>query len=349
MKIHLLDRSGAEKIDRDAWQSLADHSVTPNPFYEPWCLLPALRHLHRIETVFVVTAYLQQRLIALFPICLKKKGPGLRLLSIWRFQDCLLTDVLCEVEQDFPEIAETLMRKLDAQLWVSSTHTAHGFPIGDPRNYFRIVRPRKAITRKYGWNQYLELQPRKMRNENRRVMSRLFEREGVRYVTSDSELRSRWLPLYADLENRSWKGVEGSAICKDNERHAFYRNVMQLGEPLKKIEFQAISIGEDMASMSFRYKAQRNAYEIKTSYCYDYRNLYPGVVLELLNIKGILESDIDLADSCAPSNSVVERIWPDEILIYRTTFFGNSVKSRLYSAALKGYRKIRPWQKRRKS
>jgi hypothetical protein len=349
MKIRLLDRSEAETLDRDAWQSLADHSVTPNPFYEPWCLLPALRHLHPGHTVLVAAVYIRQRLVALFPICLTKKGPGLRLLRLWRFQDCLLTDVLCDVEQTFPEIAEALMRKLDAQVWVSSTHTTHGFSVGDPRNYFRIVRPRKAITEKYGWNRYLELQPRKVRKENRRVMSRLLEREGVRYVTGDRGLRSRWFPLYADLENRSWKGIEGSAICRDNDRYAFYRDVMQLGEPLKKIEFQAISIGEDMAAMSFRYTAQRNAYEIKTSYCPDYRNLYPGVVLELLNIKGLLESDIEVADSCAPSNSVVERIWPNEIPIYRTTFFGNSVKSRFYSAALKGYRKIRPWHKHRQS
>jgi hypothetical protein len=85
---------------------------------------------------------------------------------------------------------------------------------------------------------------------------------------------------------------------------------------------------EECFAISFRYKSKNIAYEIGTTYTEKYKNYYPGVALELLNIRNILESDYEMADSCSAHNTVVDRIWPDDIVLCRTVIFENSLLGR---------------------
>src|SRR5260370_35753884 len=57
-----------------AWQELARHAVEPNPFYEPWLVLPALRSFGTGELRFVfvygptIPPSRRQVLLGFFPI-----------------------------------------------------------------------------------------------------------------------------------------------------------------------------------------------------------------------------------------------------------------------------------------
>src|SRR6266478_5680049 len=53
----LLTDSAELEALQDAWEELAAASVEPNPFYEPWMLLPALRSFARRERVEVVLVF----------------------------------------------------------------------------------------------------------------------------------------------------------------------------------------------------------------------------------------------------------------------------------------------------
>src|ERR1700704_5320538 len=71
---------------QDAWEDLAAASVEPNPFYEPWMLLPALRSFARRERVEVVLVLRGDRLCGLFPVVHRRGQAGL-----WRHPYCYLT------------------------------------------------------------------------------------------------------------------------------------------------------------------------------------------------------------------------------------------------------------------
>jgi hypothetical protein len=339
--VRLLDRRETESIDPAAWASLARHSRCPNPFYESWNLLPALRHLEPRAEIKVVTVYRAGELAALFPVCVQRRAPW-RYLKVWCFRDCLISDVLQLPGIALRPVVQTVMRRLAAMATISPMHSPGGFDLHPDRALCRFERHRKAITRFDGWDAYESRLPRKDRKENRRVIRRLLEREGIRYATADSGLVSGWLPGYLQVEQGSWKTGRGNAIAADEARLGYFREAISAGEAQHKVQFQGLFDGAEPIAMSFRFTAQSHAFEIKTSYLENRRRLYPGVVLELLNLRDVLaHHEFSLVDSCAFRNRVVDRIWPDQIPIMNSITFADSVAGHIADRMTRLYRTIR--------
>lgn len=338
--LRLVDRADAATIDPDAWDLLAENARVPNPFYERWNLLSALKHLDKSEKVFIVTGYHSGRLVCLFPVCLKRKAVFFPYLMLWQFRDCLMSDVLYDGSVPLSSVFRALMDRLKVQMIVSPTHRKEGFEIASDCGFCQIRRSRKAIVRSTSWEEYQSTLPRKYRKENRRIMTRLLDKVGARYVTAEEDLAERWLPLYMDTENISWKARHGHVTSSDIDRRSYLEEAISRGEKKKKIEFQALVKGDDVLAISFRFKAQNNAYDIKTTYSEKYKNYYPGVVLELLNIKSVLEKGFTLVDSCAFKNKVVDRLWPDDVVLYRTVVFKKTIAGKLAQLVYMGYRQI---------
>src|SRR5438105_122621 len=57
---------------RGPWQELAAAAAEPNPFYEAWSLLPALRTFARGERIEVVLAFRGEALCGLFPMVYRR-------------------------------------------------------------------------------------------------------------------------------------------------------------------------------------------------------------------------------------------------------------------------------------
>jgi hypothetical protein len=288
--------------------------------------LPALKHLDLQDTIYVVTIYDDQELIGLFPVCIKSGGLRVRYISIWKFKDCCLTDPLY-IRDSLPFYIFThLMERLNAHAVISATHTNYELGSDAQNKSYRFRRSRGAITDFIGWNSYADGLNSKHRSENKRVMSRLLNQKDVSYITSDTALSSKWLPLFIHLDSNSMKGKEGRAIEQDKERLEYFTETIRLGERAKKIKFQILQKGPEVLAMSFRYITRNSTYEIKTTFNVKYKKQYPGIVLELLSIKDILNSGYDLADSCAtPHNPVINRIWPNRRDIFRTVIFRKSL------------------------
>ncbi len=325
MEIRILDRSEVSSIDPDSWDRLADNSCVPNPFYERWHLLSALEHLDLGNEVLVVTAYREDRLVCLFPVVLQRKALLFRYIELWHFCDCLASDVLREPGVTFGPILKEVMNRLQATVVVSPAHVEEGFDLDSDFSYCRTRKRRRAVTQFTSWEGYLQRLPRKYRKESKRILSRLMEKEGVRYVTSEKELSSKWFPLYCDIEDQSWKAKDGRLLSAEIENIHYYEQALERGEAQNKVEFQALLKNDEVLAISFRFKTGRKAFEVKTSYNEKYKSLYPGVVLELMNIRNVLDTDFALVDSCGWHNKVVERVWPDRIDVYRTVIFKCSI------------------------
>jgi hypothetical protein len=341
MEIRILNRSEVGSIDPDSWDRLADSACVPNPFYERWHLLSALEYLDLEDEVLVVTAYREDRLVCLFPVVMQRKALLFRYIALWHFCDCLASDVLREPGVTFGPILKEVMDRLQATVVISPAHVEAGFDVDPDFSYCRTRKPRRAVTQFTSWENYLQRLPRKYRKESKRILSRLIEKEGVRYVTSEKELSSKWFPLYCEIEDQSWKAKDGRLLSAEKESIHYYEKALERGEVQKKVEFQALLKGDEVIAISFRFKTGRKAFEVKTSYNNDYKSLYPGVVLELLNIRNVLDADYSLVDSCGWHNQVVERIWPDRIDVYRTVIFRCSIPGQIAKLVYRFVKRLR--------
>src|SRR4051812_49302881 len=70
---------------QEAWQELAADAAEPNPFYEPWMLLPALRSFSRAGEVEVILVFRDERLCGLFPVAFRRGRA-----ELWRHPYCYL-------------------------------------------------------------------------------------------------------------------------------------------------------------------------------------------------------------------------------------------------------------------
>ena len=341
LRMRIVDREQVETIDPQAWDRLADRSRTANPFYERWNLIAALNHLDKDETIFIVTVYEGERLVCLFPALLKRKAGPFRYLSVWQFGDCLVSDVLCEPGVPLPAVLDHLMDMFKVTVLISSRHTDGGFDVLPDAFFCQLQSERKAVIEAISWDEYQARVPGKHRKENKRIVNRLIQKEHAKYLTSDVQITARWFPDYLRMERESWKSVSGGSIYSEECRRNYFAEALERGERQNKVEFQGIYIDGDPVAMSFRFKAQRNAYEIMTAYSSRYKHLYPGVVLELLNLDGIFKDRFALVDSCNYNNKVVDRVWPDRITISRTVVFGRSAVGRIERWGYRQFRRFR--------
>ena len=74
------------------WEELAAHALEPNPFYEPWILLPALRAQGEGEQFRCISIWDEGRLLGLFPFERRRRFKGLPVttLTSWRHSAYLL-------------------------------------------------------------------------------------------------------------------------------------------------------------------------------------------------------------------------------------------------------------------
>ena len=95
------------------WEELAAHAIEPNPFYEPWILLPALRA--QGEGGEFVSIWDQGRLIGLFPFERRRRFKGLPVatLTSWRHSAYLLCTPLVRADAAL-ECLRALLRWTDA-------------------------------------------------------------------------------------------------------------------------------------------------------------------------------------------------------------------------------------------
>src|SRR5438034_2094075 len=109
--IHVLrDRESLAAIVAP-WEELAAHAIEPNPFYEPWILLPALRAQGEGEGFRCISIWDGGTLIGLFPFERRRRFKGLPVatLTSWRHSAYLLCTPL--VRADAAHIAlQALLR-----------------------------------------------------------------------------------------------------------------------------------------------------------------------------------------------------------------------------------------------
>ncbi|MFK5892713.1 MAG: GNAT family N-acetyltransferase [Pseudomonadota bacterium] len=335
----IINRDNITSIAKNEWDILSEKSIIKNPFYEFWCLIPALKWLETGAEIMIVTLRIKHQLIGLFPIKLEQKLVFFSIISFWKHKHCFLTTPLTSVPVSWSEVNKQLLKRLNANLIYINTHD----PILSLENipHYRRSYFRPAVSHPKTWQEYEKTLPRKRKSEYRRITRRLFKKSNVNYIPDINNNLQAQMASFIDIEDSGWKGIYGSALSKNPSEAKYYFNVVENAESQAKILYSAIEINGKPIAISFGFKTGEYFFEVKTAYSESYRKLYPGVVLELKNLSNYAKHNYYEVDSCTnPDNVLISQMWPDKKNIINTWIFRSHLSCFIFSLSYPILRKL---------
>ena len=291
-------RSGASSIQpmsaldamRDDWRVLADRAVEPNPFYEPWFLLPALEILGpRIGTFTLRSG---DRMLGLLPIVRRWSyadrplphmanwlhanafcgsplvAPGAE-RSFWvrlleHADQVAAADLFLHLEAldgDGPLVAALARLCRDqgrCTMIVHREERALLSPMLDAEAYFR------------------QAMSGKKRKELRRQQRRLEEEGEVRFVAHTDETRlPEWIESFLFLERSGWKGREGSALLCDRRTADLFAQALTRSAKQGRLHRLSLELDGRPIGMLASFAQPPNAFSFKTAYDEHYARFSP--------------------------------------------------------------------------
>lgn len=222
-----------------AWERLVNTAAEPNPFYEPWFLLPSLQQWGAADRVITKAWFHQGRLSGLLPvvrsaeyyghIVTHAKGwlhpnafCGTPLIAAGH-EDAFWRDMLAHFDQRARRALFWHLPKLPADgpanAALERVLAAH------PRAHYTVAAENRALlTGKVSAETYLDASmSAKKRKELRRQRGRLAEEGTLTFdrVDGDQGL-AEWTAEFLALEAAGWKGAAGSALASAPDTRALF-------------------------------------------------------------------------------------------------------------------------------
>ncbi|MEH6757481.1 MAG: GNAT family N-acetyltransferase [Parasphingorhabdus sp.] len=339
-----------------SWQKLARNAAEPNVFYEHWALNPALEHFDTEPqlSLFLYWAGLPNKsdLLGLLPI-----GPfrqfgswPVPFVQNWTHHNSFLGTPL--VRKGFEnQFWTVLFEQLDATSWRGFLHI-RGMTVGGPLDQALrsvCVRQKRRCDLVHSEARallesnldadayYAETVRSKKRKEIRRQAKRLGEMGEVTYshVNGATGLDA-WIDEFLQLERRSWKGQEGSALdCSDDTR-PFFCEALTGAACSGQLERHDLRLDGKPLAMLVNFHSAPGSFSFKTAFDDDYARFSPGVLLQLENLKILGQPDIYWMDSCAAEgHPMIDSLWSGRRHIGR---FSIELKGLSRTAVFRGVR-----------
>src|SRR5436190_3850041 len=310
----------------ESWQDLAAAAAEPNPFYEPWMLLPALRSFARNARIEVVLVSRGERLCGLFPVAWRRGRA-----ELWRHPYCYLTAPLLRRGCERAAIrcwldalaARAKVVRLDdvpgdggVRLHLVDELNERGWPALVSQAYTRAVL-RRAPTAEEFLSRALA---GKRRKEFRRQRTRLSELG--RLTTEElpaSADPSAWVDEFLSLEARGWKGRDGVDSARDR---TFVQQMAAGASRAGRLQMLALRLDGRPIALKMNLVGGEGAFAFKITFDEEFGRFSPGVLLELDNVDRAHQLPaLRWMDSCAaPNRFMINHLWPDRREM-QTVFF----------------------------
>lgn len=328
------------------WQVLADHASEPNPFFEPWFLLPSLKaFVPESGRVALLAHHTDGALSGLMPIGHSYDYYGYRIphRSGWLHANAFYGAplVTAGAEQAFweaflghmdahaglalflhlPVLDRTgpLNRALEAIL----SHTGR-------QSAIVIERQRALHASNLSASDYLaQSLSTKHRKELRRQNRRLNE---LGHLTVEHRQCNfalhEWITEFLALEAAGWKGNAGSALASDCATRAFFTQTVQGAAKAGKLERLALRLDGKPIAMLASFLTAPGSYSFKTAFDEQFAAHSPGMQLQIENLAVLDRPDIDWTDSCATEgHPMIDRLWTERRhLISRNVAIGGPLR-----------------------
>ncbi|HLH37700.1 MAG TPA: GNAT family N-acetyltransferase [Bryobacteraceae bacterium] len=353
-RVELLEASNVESI-RDAWNGLAARAIVPNPFYEPWMALPALKHLAEKSKIYFLLihgpANTPDNLWGLFPLEVRAKCLHLpiRALSFWQHQHCFLAAPLIDRDHAAKAI-ELFWRWFENNPLRCRVLDTNYFPgDGDLQplwTEYVIGRcalalnehPRGLQDLSGGFEKYsTEIsndQRRSYRRRERHMVA--FSPPEYRQVESADELE-HWIDDFLRLEASGWKGRAGGGAFALNPREtAFFRDLARSAFEQRHAWFFSLRLAGKNIAMIETFFTGGQGFGFKSAYDEEYSRFSPGVSLQMEFLRRISqEPGVSSVDTCAaPRHSLFNAFSNRRRIIRRSLYSDGSAAGDLIVSAL---------------
>jgi len=324
---------------QEAWEELASTSAEPNPFYEAWMLLPALRSFARRERVEVVLVFRGDLLCGLFPMVHRRGRVGL-----WRHPYCYLTAPLlrrgCEraaIHCWFDTLAAraAVVRLEDVpgdgclRLHLVDELNEREWPALVSQAYTRAVLRRAPSAEDF----LTRALAGKRRKEFRRQRTRLAELG--RLTTEElppGANPAAWVDEFLALEAQGWKGREGVDSARDR---TFVQQMAAGAARRGKLQMLALRLDGRPVALKMNLVGGEGAFAFKITFDESFGRFSPGVLLELDNVERAHQLPaLRWMDSCAaPNRFMINHLWPDRREM-QTVFFSTGSRLGAFAVAM---------------
>lgn len=338
MSVVVIEDFNALEDYLQAWEDLAANALEPNPFYEPWMLMPALRAFTTGKHVRVVLVLDFKQgvpfLCGVFPLERKTRYKKLPVAaySMWQHLYCALCTPLIRTGSE----RECLNAFLD---WLASERDCaliefNQVPGDGPvrRLFDDCLSERKAHTLiceshsramfrpAESADQYLRSALRRdHRKDLRRKTRRLSELGNLEFdaLAPNGDI-DRWTQEFLDLEASGWKTRDGGAFACNEVNRDYFLRVAKAAFEKGRLMMLAIRLDRKPVAMKCNLMSEPGSFAFKIAFDESFAAYSPGVLLELENVRRLhAERRVEWMDSCAaPEHPMIDRLWPHRRAIH---------------------------------
>lgn len=314
----------------EEWTELARESSTDNSFYEPGFFLAAATHIEEKANwhVFLIWDEHLNQLVGFFPFVLTKGPGGLRKLELWKSSLSFLTTPLIRsgrerevLDRVFDDI-QSMKPRIDLLEFPCQLETDR-----ISQELHMLIRERLLATFQYDFFSRAELRPdsdcetylkQSIGGHHfrgyRRQLRRLNDLGQLEFRSSRSpELSDCWATWFLDLEEKGWKGREGTAMQQHPQQSQFFRELISGSSGVASVEMFGLFLNGEPIALACNLNSAQGAFTYKITFDENYKKFSPGILLQLHIMQQFFEQDrLRWLDSCAvPNHPMINRLWTE--------------------------------------
>ncbi len=354
-RITAQDWRGFEAAEaRHAWDALARCASEPNPFFESWYLLPALRALDPDGSVRLLCFEYDGELAGLVPVRREPKYYRWPIpqLTTWIHGNCFLGAPLVAAGLERPfwralldwadrAAGLALFLHLPGMPLEGALHAALADVLAQQGRTAGLVHAeqRAMLCSELAADAYFEASlSGKKRKELRRQFARLSDLGAVRIErTEGDEQLGRWIDDFLALEHSGWKGGAGSALASHQSTARLFREALSGAASHGRLERLTLTLEGEPIAMLASFITPPGAFSFKTAFDERYARYSPGVLLQRENLAMLDHPQVRWTDSCAAADHpMIDHIWRERRAIGRLSIaIGGTLRRALFHQLLK--------------
>ncbi|MGH6786502.1 MAG: GNAT family N-acetyltransferase [Novosphingobium sp.] len=342
-----LDRSDF----RERWEALSSRAAEPNPFFDSWHLMPALRRLDPDGACRLLCGEADGALLWLLPVVRQRRYYRwpLHNLASWLHANAFLGAPLVAKGYE-AAFWRALFAWADANARAALFVHLTQLPLGGPldaalhavcaeqgRKFALVHREERAmLASDHSPAAYFEAAlSGKKRKELRRQFARLSELGTVAVERqTDAEGLESWTDAFLALERSGWKGAAGSAMGSHLATSDLFREALTGAAERNKLERLTLRLDGAPIAMLATLLAPPGAFAYKTAFDERFARFSPGVLLQRENLAVLANPAIAWSDSCASADHpMIDHVWRERRAIGRySVAIGGPVRRGLFAA-----------------
>jgi CelD/BcsL family acetyltransferase involved in cellulose biosynthesis len=309
---------------RDEWRALSENALEPNPFYGPDMLITALRARTSPAETRLLVVERESRLAGLFPLQRPFLRDGAMRLGWMLYRDpltCLTVPLLA------PEGAETVLAAALDFLAETNGPPALVLPMLPENQAVMALVKRHAehegrfMLTMDSWERPAIARGGKLLPKSLRAIQkkqRRLEEDGpvsVERMMSGNPDVTRLLDAFLDMEARSWKGEQRTALRYAPALEQVFRALAVDYKTSPAFLIEALKVGDKPIAINLNLVAGGVVYTVKSSYDRTFAKSSPGLQLDAM-VTSLVSADDGAflaADSCASPGHPLIHLWPDRL------------------------------------